>query len=412
MPAVGLLDVQALLHLRHRDALAIEFVERGRVTVLGLRQSCAPCLEAQPLLLGPFVGVRQELLPAVGFARQFRRLPLPVRPVIGELRQTRLVLAPRFTPVANLGLQTRDLGVGGKQLALRRMDAIAGAEMRLASLFEPRLEFAQRAVLRFEIDRRLCHLKPQPVTDELRLVAPQQPQQLLLARQFVAVLAILASDASLGFESLHLVAEFETDVLDAGEIVARIGEPVLGLLASFLVARDPRCLFKEHPQLVRLRLDDARDGSLADDRVGAWSEAGAEEEIGHVLAAHVQVVDVVLGLAAARQQALDREFGILRPLAGETAERIVEDQFDGSARHRLARAGAVEDHVLHRLAAQLGSLRLAEHPAHRIHHVRLAATVRPDDADQLPGQCQRGRIDKGLEAGKFQFVQAHECSGA
>ncbi|EXI64562.1 MAG: hypothetical protein AW08_03646 [Candidatus Accumulibacter adjunctus] len=410
MPAVGLLDAQVLLHLRQRRALAVELVERSCLPALGQRQAFMARSEALPPLLDTFVGDDQKLLPAFAFARQLRRLSLPVRPVIGELGETRLVLAPRFTPVTDLGLQTRHLGVGGKQPGLRRMDAIAGAEVRLARLLEARLEFAQRAVLRLEIEHRPRHLARQPLTFELRLVAPQQPQQLLPARQLVVVLAILAGDTGLRFEPLHLVAQFDTDVLDARQVFARVGEPVLGLLAPFLVARDARRFFQEHPQLVGFRLDDARDRSLADDRVGARAEAGAEEQVGDVLAPHVQVVDVVLGLAATRQQALDRKFGILRPLAGEAPERIVEDQLDGSARHRLARARAVEDHVLHRFATQLGGLRLAEHPAHRIDHVRLAAAVRSDDADQLPGQRQRRRIDEGLEAGKFQSGETHELA--
>ena len=93
---------------------------------------------------------------------------------------------------------------------------------------------------------------------------------------------------------------------------------------------------------------------MPDDGVSARPEAGAEKQVGNVLAPNVQVVDVVLGLPGTRQHALDRQLGVLRPLAGNAPERVVEDEFDSGTRDRLATAGTVEDDVLHRLAAQLG----------------------------------------------------------
>lgn len=55
----------------------------------------------------------------------------------------------------------------------------------------------------------------------------------------------------------------------------------------------------------------------------------------------MQIVDVVLGLSAARQQPFDRQLGILRPLTGDAPQRIVENQFDRRARYRLAAARSV-----------------------------------------------------------------------
>ena len=125
-----------------------------------------------------------------------------------------------------------------------------------------------------------------------------------------------------------------------------------------------------------LRLDDPRDHALADDGVGARAETGAEEDVLDVAAAHRQVVDVVARGAVAREHALDGDFGVLAPLAGGAAVGVVEHQFDAGAAAGLARRRAVEDHVLHRLAAQLGGARFAEHPAHGIDDVGLAAAVR------------------------------------
>jgi hypothetical protein len=382
---IRLLDMQPLFRLGDVDALPIHHLERRSVPLLGQRQALVRRLTAQLALFDALVGERQQLLPARLVARPLRRLRLPVRLVVGQLRQARLEFPSRFAPVTNLGFQPCNFGICRKELALRRMDAVAGREMRLTRLFEPRFEVAQRRVLRFELVHRLVDLARQAIALALRLVAPQQPEQLLLARQLVAVLTVLAGDAGLAFEALHLRREFEADVFDARQIVARVGEAALGFLAPLLVAGHACRLFEEDTQFVRFGLDDPRDGALADDRVSTRTEAGAEEEVGDILAPNVQVVDVVLGLSVARQQALDREFGILRPLTRQASERVVEDQFDRRPRYRLARSGTVEDHVLHRFAAQLRSLRLAEHPAYGVHHVRLAATVGTHDANELTG---------------------------
>ena len=69
--------------------------------------------------------------------------------------------------------------------------------------------------------------------------------------------------------------------------------------------------------------------------------------------------------------------------------------------------GAVEDNVLHGLTTQLAGLALAQHPAHRIHDVGLAATVRAHHADHLPGQNEIGGLGKGFEAGELDGIQAH-----
>jgi hypothetical protein len=113
------------------------------------------------------------------------------------------------------------------------------------------------------------------------------------------------------------------------------------------------------------------------------------------------------GLAVPLQHAPDGNLGVLRPLPGGAAERIVEHQLDAGARQRLAVARAIEDHVLHRIAAQGGSARFAQHPAHRVDDVGLAASVRADDPDQLPGDVDGGGIDEGFEAGELDLCEAH-----
>ena len=189
-------------------------------------------------------------------------------------------------------------------------------------------------------------------------------------------------------EALELPAELVADVLHARQVLAGIGKPPFGLLAPLLVLRHARGFLEEDAQLLGLGLDHARDHALLDDRVGARAEAGAEEEVVDVAAADRDVVDVVGRVAVAREHALDRDLGVLPPLAADAPEAVVEMKLHRRASHGLAIAGAVEDHVLHRLAAQRGGLGLAEHPAHGIDHVRLAAAVGADDADELARACR------------------------
>ena len=229
-------------------------------------------------------------------------------------------------------------------------------------------------------------------------IAPAQvPQQLLLQLQVALQLLVTRRDLRLRVELLDLEPELEAYVGNAREVLARVGKPRLGFPPPLLVFGDAGGLFQKHAQLLGLRLDDARDHALLDDGVGARAEPGAEEHVGDVAPAHVRAVDVVARLAVALEHALHRDLGILRPLAGGAAERIVEAELHRRSRERRAIHRAIEDHVLHRIAAQRGGAALAQHPAHRVDDVRLAAAVRPHHADELAGDMNRCGIYEGLK---------------
>src|SRR5207248_9669175 len=118
------------------------------------------------------------------------------------------------------------------------------------------------------------------------------------------------------------------------------------------------------------------------------------------------VIDVVAGVAVAREQSLDRQLGVLPPLAADPAFAVVEKELDRRASNRLAIAGAVEDDVLHRFAAQRRRFRFAEHPANGIDDVGLAAAIGTDDADELAGRRDRRRIDERLESRELDLGEA------
>ena len=211
----------------------------------------------------------------------------------------------------------------------------------------------------------------------------------------------LAATSACCGEVRELRLELGADVAHAGEVLARVLEAQLGLAAALAVFRNARGLLEEHAQLLGLGGDDARDHALLDDRVGARAQARAEEDVLHVAAAHVLAVEVVVGVAVAREHALHADLGVAGTRAADAPEGIVEHELHGGAAHGLPLGRAVEDHVVHVLAAQLLGGRFAQHPAHGVDHVRLAAAVGTHHAHELPGDGDGGRIDEGFEAGKL-----------
>src|SRR5262249_2353455 len=101
------------------------------------------------------------------------------------------------------------------------------------------------------------------------------------------------------------------------------------------------------------------------------------------------------------------DLGVLRPLAGGPPQVVVEEKLDARPGDRLAQGRAVEDHGLHRVAAQGRGPRFAENPAAGVDDVRLSAAVGPDAADQCPGTVYSGGIDEGLETGELDLSEPH-----
>src|SRR5690606_35563009 len=218
---------------------------------------------------------------------------------------------------------------------------------------------------------------------------------------------VIACDFGLAFQALEIAAQFTQDIFDPKQVLARIGQAVGRLAAPFLVARHPGGFFEEHAQLFGPGLDQAVDHALADDGIPARAQPGTQKNIVDIAAAHLLPVDVVAAGAVAGQHATHRDFGIRAPLAGHPAIGIVEYQFDRRAGRGLAVDRTIENHVLHRLATQLGGLALAQHPAYGIDDVRLAAAVRAHHPDELAGRGYAGRIDERLEAREFDLRESH-----
>ncbi|UUZ52043.1 hypothetical protein LP420_37660 [Massilia sp. B-10] len=113
-----------------------------------------------------------------------------------------------------------------------------------------------------------------------RLVLAQQPKQLLLFFLVRLQRVELVGDDRLRLEFLEVGVQFAQDVFHAQQVL-RVS------LRRFSVLRFGCSLYLETPAASSRNtrsssgrdLDDARDHALADDRVGARSQAGAEEDV-------------------------------------------------------------------------------------------------------------------------------------
>ena len=94
--------------------------------------------------------------------------------------------------------------------------------------------------------------------------------------------------------------------------------------------------------------------------------------------------------------------------AAQDLQDAAETQPDFGRGRRLARVAAVEDDVLHLLAAQaLGAL-LAHHPRDGVGDVALAAAVGPDDGGDAFVEGQFRAVGERFEAVDFESFKTHE----
>ena len=396
-----------LLHLRHGAALGVGCGLGGLQTGLQDRQLRVQRLQLRCQRADLVFATLQRCadLHAVGLG-----VFAALRPLADLLAQAADALGAALAAVhhkTDFSLQTADFGAGLIQRALGLVDFVTGGVMGLPHLLQIGLRLAQIGGARFQRVGRLRRLGLHPGLFGSGLGALQKPLLLLLARDILLQRLELHRGLGLLFELAEVGAELAQDVLHAGQVLARISNAVFGFAAALFVFGDPGGFFEEQAQLFRARLDDAADGSLADDGVGARAQTRAQKHVLHIAAAHGLVVDEIAGGAVPRERAAHRDLSELAPLPADAVVGVVKQQFHAGAAGGFALGGAVKNHVLHGLAAQLAGAALAQNPAHRVHDVGFATAIGPDHAHQLPRQLQVRRFGKGLEAGELDGVKAH-----
>ena len=224
----------------------------------------------------------------------------------------------------DFSLQTTDFGAGLIQRALGLVDVVTGGVMGLAHLLQIGFGLAQIGGARFQRVGRLRRLGQHPGLFGSGLGALQKPLLLLLARDIFLQRLELHRGFGLFFEFAQVGAELAQDVFDAGQVLARVGDAVFGFAAALFVFGDAGGFFQEQAQLLGARLDDAADGSLADDGVGARTQARAQKHILHITAAHRLVVDEIAGGAVACERAAHRDLSELAPLPADAVVGVVK----------------------------------------------------------------------------------------
>ncbi len=233
----------------------------------------------------------------------------------------------------------------------------------------------------------------------------------------------------LALQGTALFLDFENDVVDARQVLLRGFQLQLGGSAARLVFGDAGGFFDQRAPLGRARRQDLPDLALLDDGIRLHAEARIHQQVVHVPQAAHLAVDQVFALAGSVQppadfhvagdqrqvvqRRLDRSVGAGRCGHGR-ARDVGEFQPHLRRRRRLARVAAVEEHVFHALAAQALRALLAEHPGDGVHHVALAAPVRPHDGGNARVEPELSTVRETLEAVDVESGQSHlmEFQGA
>ena len=245
----------------------------------------------------------------------------------------------------------------------------------------------------------------------LRLGERQPVPAYRVARQLPADLERLALEARVQLGGLGLALEraqprarLALDVERTVEIVLRTGELQLRAAPALAVLAEPGRLLDQQAPITRLRGDDRFDAALRDDRVHLLAEPRVGQQLDHVDQPAARAREPVLPLPRAVESPVDRD---LRRAERQRSLAVVEYQLDLGAGGRLAARGAGEDHVLHRLAADVAGRLLAERPQHRVGDVGLAGPVGADDHAHAGTELEPAAVRERLEALDGDRFQVH-----
>ena len=192
--------------------------------------------------------------------------------------------------------------------------------------------------------------------------------------------------SGLTLQGVPLPFDFSEDVVHPRQVASGGLEPRLGQFASRPKLGDPRGLFNQHAALGRLGGQELTDSSLFDDGVVVGTEPGTEEDVLNITQQARTTIEEILAFTRSVEAALDSEFDRSRWRTAVGMRRSVVDETDRHLGHPQRRplAGAVEDDVLHLVAAERPHLLLTQNPRNGIGNVTL-----PHTRSDPPGQSHR-----------------------
>ena len=349
----------------------------------------------------------------------------PFRLALRDLRLNAAVLLLEGCPcglqLARLATEALDLAAQVLEVVFHPVDGALDLELarllladRLVLLPARELDLLDRSIQRLQLGGVLEVRVPQLQQQRLGFVdLPRELRDVVLRQPDVQRLGaglVFVEESGLGrlaLEAAHLALDLEDDVGDPQQVLVRRVDLAQRLGLVLLIARDPGGFLHEITPLFRAGLGDDADVPLLDHRVGTGAQPAAEEKVVNVLETAGLLVQQVGAFARAVEAPGDVDFGEVAQLLGCAA--VVVRQRERDLRHpqgRLA-VGTGEDHVFHRLPAQLLDALLPHHPTDGVDDVALAAAVGAHDGGDPGGEVDDGLVQERFEAGDFEFLELH-----
>ena len=144
------------------------------------------------------------------------------------------------------------------------------------------------------------------------------------------------------------------------------------------VLRDARGFLEDVATILALARDDLGDPPLPDDGVALASDTGVQKQLGDIAQTAGLFIDHILALPRAVIPSCDGDL-VVGEIDAVVLVRIVKRDRNLGKPHRAPHVGTAENDVLHLGPAKRFARDLAEHPAHRVGQIGLAASVRTDD---------------------------------
>ena len=217
-------------------------------------------------------------------------------------------------------------------------------------------------------------------------------------------LGVALGALALARERTHLALHLGDQVVEALQVDRRLLEAALGGAAAIAIEPDAGRFLEQLATIVGTVGEQRVDHLALDDDAGVGAEAGAAQQVGDVAQPAGRAVQEVVALARAREAPRDDDF---LERDREHAVVVREVQRDFGDVHRASRRRPLEDHLFHLRAAQQPRALLAEHPAHGVGHVGLAAAVRADDRRDARIEHHLGGVGERLESLQLELGQPH-----
>ncbi len=183
---------------------------------------------------------------------------------------------------------------------------------------------------------------------------------------------------------------------------------VVGLAAPLLVLRNTGGFLEKNSHLLRFRFNKAGDHPLLNDRVTAWTQAGAKKYARDVLAPATRTIQEIIGYAIARYFAADRNFGIFCVLPLDRRLRIVKQKLHGCRANVFTGAGTTKNYVRNGVTTEPACRTLSHDPPDSINYVGFSTAVGADDTDEVARKGNGGGVYEGFEASELDFAESHE----